>query len=186
MDPLFSTAPIRRRTPRRERWNCIIGPRFRDPWPPPERDPNDPALAATRLLATAGRMETRLRCVAREHGVDPRVLRLLLLFAERKAPLRVTDVAENMAISRPTASRVAARALEAGLVDRDNTSDAGDGREVSIRLTVAGREAVTRSLDAIRADAADVGAAPAGVHHGSSGAYGRRYAVRHCGPIDEG
>jgi DNA-binding MarR family transcriptional regulator len=185
MEPLFSTAPIRRRAPRRERWVAILGPRWFDPWPPPDRDPEDPALAATRLLATAGRMETRLRYVAREHGVDRRIMRFLLLFAERKAALRVTDVAENMGISRSTASRIVTRTLEAGLVDLLHTSER-DGREVSVHLTVAGRDAAIRCLRAIRADAADVGTQAGPVHRGWSGAYGIRWYLKNAAPMDEG
>jgi DNA-binding MarR family transcriptional regulator len=185
MEPLFSTAPIRERPPRGRPLRAVLGRRWYEPWPPPNRDPDDIAIVATRLLATAGRMETRLRRVARRHEVDRRVLRFLLLFAERKAPLRITDVADNMGVSLQTASRIVTRAIEAGLVDVVN-SEPVDGREVAVRLTVAGRDAVTAGLDALRADAAEVGREPAPARHGSSGALGVRWYLRNGGPMDEG
>lgn len=151
VDPLFDTAPIRPRVARDDRWQTTLGNGWYAPWPPPDRDPHDAAVAATRLLATAGRLETRLRHLARRYGVDVRLLRLLLLFAERRAPLRVTDVADNMGISRWMASRIVARALQAGHLDRVN--DPIDRRTVAVYPTVAGRDAVTRCLDALRDDA---------------------------------
>ncbi|HEX4493500.1 MAG TPA: MarR family transcriptional regulator [Acidimicrobiia bacterium] len=184
METLFSTAPFRKRPPRGKPLPTIIGRRWRDPWPPPTRDPDDIAVVATRLLATAGRLQTRLRRTARRHGVDPRVFRFLLLFAERTPPLRVTDVAEHMGVSNQTASRIVTLALEAGLVDL-RSLNAIDGREVAVRLTVAGRDAVTRCLDAIRADAAHVGVEPRSARRGSSGAHGIRYMLRYGDRLDD-
>jgi DNA-binding MarR family transcriptional regulator len=185
METLFSTAPIRRRPQRGQPLLPRLGRGWYDPWPPPTRDPDDVALAATRVLATAGRMQTCLRRVARGHGVDPRVFRFLLLFAERKAPLRIADVAENMGVSHQTASRIVTLALEAGLVDLLDL-DAIDGRSVDVRLTVAGRDATLRCLNALRADAARVGVVPAPPRRRWSGAYGVRWYLRNAGPMDEG
>ena len=170
--------------PRGQPLLAILGRGWYDPWPPPERDPNDAAIVATRLLATAGRLETRLRRIARRDKVDPRILRFLLLFAEREAPLRVTDVGDNMGVSHSTASRIVTCALEAGLVDLLNNR-AIDARAVEVRLTVAGREATRRCLDALRADAIDVGVELAPPRRGWSGARGRREGRRTGYPIDE-
>jgi DNA-binding MarR family transcriptional regulator len=185
VETLFSTTPIRRRPPRGQPLLAMLGRRWYDPWPPPNRDPDDVALAATRLLATAGRMQTRLRHIARRHGVDPRVFRFLLLFAERKAPLRIADIAENMGVSHQTASRIVTLAIEAGLADLWNLG-ALDARSIDVRLTVAGRDATLRCLDALRGDAAKVGPTPAPPHRGWSGAYGVRQYLRYGGPMDEG
>jgi DNA-binding MarR family transcriptional regulator len=163
----------------------MLGRRWHDPWPPPNRDPDDPALTATRLLATTGRMQTRLRRIARRNGVDPRVFRFLLLFAERKAPLRIADIAETMGVSHQTASRIVTLAIEAGLADLWNRS-ALDARSTDVRLTVAGRDATLQCLDALRADAIKVGATPAPPRRGWSGAYGIRQHLRNSGPMDEG
>jgi DNA-binding MarR family transcriptional regulator len=99
-------------------------------------------------------MTTRVRAIAREHGVDPQLVRLLLLFTESTRPLRIGNVAELLGVSHTTASRAAKRAQAAGLVDK--FASVTDGREVTIRLTVPGRAAVSRCLDALRCDAAEV------------------------------
>ena len=123
-------------------------------WPPRERDPNDAAVVAARLLAVGGRLETRLRSIARAHAADRYVMRLLLLFAEANRPLRIGNVADLLGVSHSTASRVASEAHAAGLVDKFDSPM--DQRETVIRLTVPGRSAVTNCLDALRPDAADV------------------------------
>ena len=125
-----------------------------EPWPQPDRDPADVAVVASRLLVASGRLDTRVRSIARDHRVDLQLVRLLLLFAESNRPLRIGNVAELLGVSHATASRAAARAQAAGLVDKFPT--AIDGREVTVRITVAGRTAVTRCLDALRSDAATV------------------------------
>jgi DNA-binding MarR family transcriptional regulator len=125
-----------------------------EPWPHRNREPADVAVVATRLLVASGRLSTRLRSIARDHRADLQLLRLLLLFAESNRPLRIGNVAELLGVSHATASRAAARAQAAGLVDKFGT--AIDGREVTVRITVTGRAAVTRCLDALRADAAEV------------------------------
>jgi DNA-binding MarR family transcriptional regulator len=125
-----------------------------DPWPRRDRDPADVAVVASRLLVASGRNTTRVRAVAKRHGSDPQLVRLLLLFAESNRPLRIGNVAEMLGVSHTTASRTAKRAQAAGLVDKFATSI--DGREVTIRITVAGRHAVIRCLDALRPDAAEV------------------------------
>jgi len=111
------------------------------------------------------------------------MLRFLLLFAERTPPLRITDVATNMGVSRQNASRIVTRALEAGLADVLN-DNCIDRREVSVRLTVAGRDATLRCLDAVRADAGDVGTEPEPPRRGWSGAYGIRWYLENAGPMD--
>ena len=125
-----------------------------DIWPRRNHDPADVAVVASRLLVASGRMTTRLRSVARTHGADPQLVRLLLLFAESNRPLRIGNVAEVLGVSHTTAGRLAARAQAAGLVDKFGTTI--DGREVTIRITAIGRVAVTRCLDALRAEAAEI------------------------------
>lgn len=125
-----------------------------EPWPNRDRDPTDVAVVASRLLVASGRISTRLRSTARRHGVDPQLVRLLLLFTESNRPLRIGNVAELLGVSHATASRAATRAQAAGLVDKFASSI--DGREVTVRITVAGRAAVTRCLDVLRSDAAEV------------------------------
>jgi DNA-binding MarR family transcriptional regulator len=97
---------------------------------------------------------TRLRSVAREHGIDPQLIRLLLLFADSNRPLRIGNVAELLGVTHTTAGRVATNAQTAGLVDKFTTII--DGREVVIIITVEGRAAVTSCLQALRAPAARI------------------------------
>jgi DNA-binding MarR family transcriptional regulator len=154
MEELFSAEPIRPPLRRGETTVPMRRAGKDDVWPPPDREAGDVAVVAARLLATSGRLETKLRRVARQHGVDPQLVRMQLLFAESKRPLRIGNVAELLGVSHTTASRVASRAQAAGLIDK--FASAIDGREVTVRITAPGRSAVTRCLDAIRADAAEV------------------------------
>jgi DNA-binding MarR family transcriptional regulator len=154
MDTLFSAEPIRPRAVRGQPALAMPRAKRDDIWPRRDRDPADVAVVASRLLVASGRINTRLRALARSHAVDPQLFRLLLLFAESNRPLRIGNVAELLGVSRTTAGRAATRAQAAGLIDKFATSI--DGREVIVRITVSGRVAVTRCLDAIRADAAEV------------------------------
>jgi DNA-binding MarR family transcriptional regulator len=154
MNALFSTEPIRPSVNHGERSVPMRRPRPGEVWPPTGHDPTDPAVVATRLLAVAGRLQTRVHALARTHAVDPYVLRMLLLFAESNCSLRVGNVAELLAVSKSTATRVVNKAQAAGLVDKFPVLD--DQREVVIRLSVPGREAATRCLEALRSDAAEL------------------------------
>lgn len=154
MDELFRIEPIRPPAPRGVRTVPMRRPANDDFWPRRDRDAADVAILANRVLVLGTRFDGRLRLVARRNGVDPYIVRLLLLFAESNRPLRIGNVAELLGVSHPTASRAATRAHAAGLVDKFAT--AIDGREVTVRLSVAGREAVVRCLDALRAEAAEL------------------------------
>ena len=156
MDELFGIEPIRPRARRGVRTVPMRRPADHDLWPRRDRDPSDVAILANRVLVLGERVfEGRLRVVARRHGVDPYIVRLLLLFAESNRPLRIGNVAELLGVSHPTASRAATRAHAAGLVDKFDYHDSTDERSRS-RLTVAGRAAVVRCLDALRAEAAEL------------------------------
>jgi DNA-binding MarR family transcriptional regulator len=152
MNELFDTGPIRPVARRGERTVPMCRTTINDVWPPRDRDPSDVAVIATRVLVASGRFRTRLHATAREHGVDPQIISLLLLFAASKRPLRIGNVADLLGISHTTASRTAQRAQAAGLVDK--FSSPVDGREVTIRITMRGRAAVIRCLDALRPHAA--------------------------------
>ena len=154
MESLFSEDPIRTPARRGERAFPMRRAPVDQPWPPHDRDPNDVAVRAARILSASGRIQTRLLACAREHGVDPYVLRLLLLFSESNRPLRIGNIGEMLAVSHTTASRAAKRAQAAGLVDK--FASAVDGREVTVRITTSGRVAVTRCLDALRDDATQI------------------------------
>jgi DNA-binding MarR family transcriptional regulator len=159
MNELFSADPIRPAARRGEPDVPVRRAAPNDPWPPRDRDPADVAVVATRVLIASGRIRTRLRAIARSHGADPQLLALLLLFAESNRPLRIGNVAELLGVSHTTASRAAARAQAAGLVDKLATPI--DGREVTIRISLLGRAAITRCLAALRPEAAKTFGLPA-------------------------
>jgi DNA-binding MarR family transcriptional regulator len=164
MDELFSDKAIRPPARRGERRVPMGRAPAGTVWPPRDRDSNDVAVVAARLLSTSGRLVHRVNATARRHDVDPYVVRLLLLFADHNRPLRIGNIAELLNVSHATAGRAATRAEVAGLVDK--FVSAIDGREVIVRLTYPGRAAVTRCLDAIRRDAAEIlGLTPSATLH---------------------
>jgi DNA-binding MarR family transcriptional regulator len=182
MIELFSSEPIRPRARRGERAMPMRRAPASEVWPPRDRDRNDPAVVAARMLSTSGRLGRRVDETARRHHVDPLLMRLLLLFAEHERPLRIGNIAELLNVSHATASRTAARAQAAGLVDKFESSI--DRREVIVRLTYPGRAAVSRCLDAIRVDAAEVLKSPAPYLRRTSENAGWRAGVR-IGMTDE-
>jgi DNA-binding MarR family transcriptional regulator len=145
---LFDTEPIRRVPKRGARTFPIRCLPADGPWPPRDRDPADIAVFAARILAASGRLRTTIGAIAHDHDVDPLLFRFLLLFAETKAPLRIGNIAELLAVSHSTASRTAHTAHAAGLVDRGASFT--DQREVVVTLTPLGRKAVTNCLGALR------------------------------------
>jgi hypothetical protein len=94
MDELFEIEPIRPPARRGVRTVPMRRPKPDDLWPRRDRDPADVAILANRVLVLGARFDGRLRRVARRHGVDPYVVRLLLLFAESNRPLRIGNIAE--------------------------------------------------------------------------------------------
>jgi DNA-binding MarR family transcriptional regulator len=128
--------------------------RDREPWPPADRDPADIAVVAARILTVGGRLRSQIRGVARERGVPPDLVALLLLFAEKRGWLRIIDIADLLGIDKATASRLATRAETAGLIDKLTSSI--DHREVACRLSVGGRNAVSAGLDSVRPHAKTV------------------------------
>lgn len=182
MSELFSTEPIRPPAQRGKRAMPMRRAPAGEEWPPRDRDPNDVAVAAARVLSTSGRLVRLVDATARRHHVDPFLMRLLLLFAEHNRPLRIGNIAELLNVSHATASRAATCAQAAGLVDKFESSI--DRREVIVRLAYPGRLAVTRCLDAIRLDAAEVLQSPAPYLRRTSENAGWRAGVR-IGMTDE-
>ena len=154
MTQLFETQPVRPTARRGSSSVRIQRSRAAGQWPPPDRDPVDAALVAVGLLRVSGRIRSRLRAAAHAGGVEPRLVALLLLFAESNRTLRVIEITELLGVGRATGSRLATRAEAAGLIDKLTCSI--DEREVVCRLSLAGRVAVTRSLDALRPIATEI------------------------------
>lgn len=98
------------------------------------------AAAADRLRLALTRMARRLR---QEAGIDigPSQASALAVI-ERHGPLGPSELAEREGIRRPTATRIAARLTEAGLVDR--VADSDDGRCVLLSLSPDGAALLRR------------------------------------------
>ncbi len=114
-------------------------------WP----DPNDVAAQASAALVAAGRWLSALRAPLRTAGVDLRTARALLCFYGRR-PLRIADLAWDLAITSGAASRLADDLEEGGLVDK-LYDRARDRRATLLLLTSAGRMQRAAIDDAIRA-----------------------------------
>jgi DNA-binding MarR family transcriptional regulator len=93
-----------------------------------------PALASQLRLAIA-RTHRRLR---QEGGGLPASRHAALVSIDRHGPLTPSELATVERIQRPTATRLIAHLVDAGLVTR--TADPQDGRSTLIAITPAGRE----------------------------------------------
>ena len=113
------------------------------------RDSHDPERCARAWYglrmahnAVASRLETALReaCDLSLHEFDA----VLYLRLNRDAGVRLQDLRVAVPLSQPALSRLVARLVERGLVERGPAPD--DGRSVSLRLTSQGDELATRSI----------------------------------------
>jgi DNA-binding MarR family transcriptional regulator len=106
----------------------------------PERPLAEPVVdIAAHLRLAVTRTARRLRQEA--PGLSPSQGSALVTI-ERHGPLTPSELAERERIRRPTASRVAARLEEDGLVER--AAVPADGRSYSLRLTPAGTALLRR------------------------------------------
>lgn len=102
---------------------------------------NDPELAS-RLRLAITRMARRLRQQG-DPALSPSVVAALSTI-ERLGPLSPSELAEAERVQRPTVTRIAARLVEARLVER--TADPSDARAARLAVTPEGR----RVLKALR------------------------------------
>ena len=77
----------------------------------------EPRCEQVDLLTAAGSAASALRRRLREHGLDPRLARLMLVL-DGERELRMSDVAWRCSISQATASRWLDRAEAAGYIDK--------------------------------------------------------------------
>ena len=106
-----------------------------------------PGAAATREIELAARLRLAITRTARrlrqESGSDLGPSQLAALATiERQGPLAPSELAERERIKRPTATRVLARLVEAGLVER--IPDPTDGRSAIVSVTPDGRALLRR------------------------------------------
>jgi DNA-binding MarR family transcriptional regulator len=102
-----------------------------------ERNREYPPSEVDQLVA-AGSMGSALRTALRQHGIDPKLARLVLLMYRRR-PLCVSEAAWSLNVSPSTASRLFDRAERAGLVDKIYY-EVIDRRVTRARLTEKGRD----------------------------------------------
>ena len=103
---------------------------------------------AQRRRALAGLSRRRGERAGTPAGLPDAVFELLDVLAaaaERDDSLTVTDVAAQLDVDQPRASRLAALALEAMLIRRE--ADQRDGRRSLLRLTANGEDALNRIHD---------------------------------------
>jgi DNA-binding MarR family transcriptional regulator len=99
--------------------------------------PSTPELAS-RLRLVLTRTARRLRQQG-DPALSPTVAAALSTI-ERLGPLTPSELAAQERVQRPTVTRVTARMVEAGLVER--LADERDGRAALLRATPAGRRAL--------------------------------------------
>ncbi|MCG8408307.1 MAG: MarR family winged helix-turn-helix transcriptional regulator [Phycisphaerales bacterium] len=80
------------------------------------------------------------------NDLNPTQGQIALLLGRRSSGLRLSEIADELAVSSPTVSDSVAALVEKGLVKKDKAKD--DGRAVAVRLTAAGKRMIKR-LDLI-------------------------------------
>jgi DNA-binding MarR family transcriptional regulator len=98
-------------------------------------------LLVERAMVAIRRRQSR-RALSRHLPIDPAIFGVLDAVEER-GPSTVTELAAVLGVDQPRASRLAARAVDEGLLVRQ--ADPGDGRRTPLSLTVLGK----RHLDVI-------------------------------------
>lgn len=122
---------------------------------------------ATRYLGCRQFVQS-LDTISRDAGVEPRQYELLLLVShwERNRPPTVRDVSRSLGIRHNTTVELIDRTAEKGLVER--VRDAGDRRQVFLKLTPDGQRILRTVWDRYREQTASTDAA--GVDRRENGA----------------
>jgi DNA-binding MarR family transcriptional regulator len=97
------------------------------------------AIAVAEFRAALRRFLRKSECVARDSGLTPQ--RYLLLLMIKGAPngtesSTVTELADRLQLAQSTVTELVRRAEQAGLVEREQSSN--DGRVAHLRLTSLG------------------------------------------------
>ncbi|GAB2547420.1 MarR family winged helix-turn-helix transcriptional regulator [Nocardia heshunensis] len=110
---------------------------------------NDPAIVAIeRAMVAIRRNQTRRalgKFAARAGGaaVDPTVFGVLDAVEARDGEATVTDIAGALGVDQPRASRLVARAVAEGFLER--RADQLDARRIHLHLTASARTALERA-----------------------------------------
>lgn len=102
----------------------------------------DSVRAVEQAMVAIRRLQAR-RTLARLGGaVDPVITGVVDVVEEHGEACTVSAVADALGVDQPRASRLVARAVEAGVVARE--ADQADGRRANLVLTAAGRDHADR------------------------------------------
>ncbi|MFF0631801.1 MarR family winged helix-turn-helix transcriptional regulator [Nocardia sp. NPDC004151] len=110
---------------------------------------SDPAIVAIeRAMVAIRRSQSRRalnKLAARAGGpaVDPTLFGVLDAVEAREGEVVVTDIATALGVDQPRASRLVARAVAEGLVER--RADQADARRVHLHLTATARTTLDRA-----------------------------------------
>jgi DNA-binding MarR family transcriptional regulator len=102
---------------------------------------DDDVEAVERAMVEIRRLQQR-RTLAKLSQVDPSLTAVVDAIEQHPDQATVSSVAGALGVDQPRASRLVARAVDAGLVTR--TADQLDGRRVLLTLTRRGTEHATR------------------------------------------
>jgi DNA-binding MarR family transcriptional regulator len=95
--------------------------------------------------------------VARRSGLTPQRYLLLLMVkgaADGSEKSTVTELAERLQLAQSTVTELVSRALEAGLLEREQS--ATDGRVGNLRLSEEGEQRLTRAFTTLAAERSSV------------------------------
>jgi DNA-binding MarR family transcriptional regulator len=104
-------------------------------------DDAEAIAAVERAMVEIRRLQQR-RTLARLGQVDPNLTAVVDAVEQNPEDATVSSVGTALGVDQPRASRLVARAVEAGLVTR--TADQHDGRRALLTLTKRGLEHATR------------------------------------------
>lgn len=120
-----------------------------------------PALSS-RVIGAIGRIATVLRGglwqFATQHGLNPAQLDILQLLHGRRDGMRLSWLAQQLAISPASASDSVAALVNKGLVQKARAAD--DGRAIALQLTAAGNTLAQQICESQRFASAAVDALP--------------------------
>lgn len=103
----------------------------------------------SRIAAGFARINIAMRAKAWAHaganGLTPTQADILTMLASRNVPLRLSLIAEQLAVSAATASDAVTSLVSKGLVEKGRAAD--DGRAIALKLTKAGARMVATVAD---------------------------------------
>lgn len=104
-------------------------------------------LALTQLMSRWSSLELQRQITAESDvSLDPTAVRMLYVMGVRNSPVTPSVIADELHLSRPSASKLITRMSEAGLLSRE--ADPADKRSVFVSLTPAGHSTFQQLFNA--------------------------------------